>query len=454
MIDWFMKLFDDAGFIPRRNCGRLIEEPTLVETLRYADLAIWLAYLAIPAILLVFVYRKRTVPFQPIFLLFGAFIISCGFTHFVDALLIETPMYRLSAAVKVLTAAVSWLTVVALIPTVPKALSLRTPQELEGEIAQRIEAQRQLEQARDELELRVRERTAELEREVAERRRVQEEREQLLEREMAARAEAVFANRTKDEFLATLSHELRTPLNAMLGWVQLMRTGRLDPAMMQRGLEVLENNTRMQAQLIDDLLDVSRIISGKMVMERRSMLLQEAIQGALDSVRLSAEAKGVRLVQEGEAKFAILGDPTRVQQILWNLLSNAVKFTPRGGSVTLRTYVEAHQVVLEVRDTGEGIPPEVLPHIFERFRQADSSITRKHGGLGLGLAIVKHLVELHGGQISAHSDGPGLGAVFTLRLPMHQASPIALDKQRPQLEDIKGLRILVVEDSPDTLELL
>ena len=454
MNELFWNLFDTTGFVPRRLCGRLSEEPTLVEIHRYGDLAIWLAYTTIPLLILLFLIRKRTVPFPGIFLLFGAFILSCGTTHLVDALLIESPMYRLSAAMKLITATVSWGTVVALIPIVPQALSLRTPDELEREITQRIEAQRQLEQARDELELRVRQRTEELEREVAERRRIQEERERLLQREMAVRAEAVQANRIKDEFLATLSHELRTPLNAMLGWVQLLRSGKLEASMIERGLEVLERNTRAQSQLIDDLLDVSRIISGKMVIERRPMLLQEALRAALDSIRPAAEAKGIQLLQEGESHFAIEGDPMRIQQILWNLLSNAVKFTPRGGVVTLRCQVEGSFVVVQVQDSGEGIPRDVLPYIFERFRQADSSTTRKHGGLGLGLAIVQHLVEMHGGQIEADSPGLGQGAVFTLRLPLYQAEAIMLDTDHLVREDIKGLRILVVEDAPDTLELL
>jgi signal transduction histidine kinase len=454
MIEQLSKLFDPTGFVPRRACGRLGEEPLLVETLRYADLAIWLAYLAIPTVILVFLYRKRTIPFQAIFLLFVAFILSCGFSHFVEAILIETPVYRLSAVVKVATALVSWITVLALIPTIPRALALRTPEELEREIAQRIKAQRELERARDELELRVRQRTEELEHEVAERRRIQEEREQLLQREMIARTEAVTANRTKDEFLATLSHELRTPLNAMLGWVQLIRTGRLEPEMVGRGMEVLEHNTRMQAQLIDDLLDVSRIITGKLIVERRVVLLRDAMQRALDSIRPTAEVKGVRLIQEAEGNFAILGDATRIQQILWNLLSNAVKFTPRSGTVTLRSFLEGASVVLQVQDTGEGIAPEALPFIFDRFRQADSSTTRKHGGLGLGLAIVRHLVELHGGTVDATSKGQGQGSTFTLHLPIHQPTSPSLDPRLPKREDVKGLRILVVEDAADTLELL
>jgi signal transduction histidine kinase len=453
-MDFFWQLFDSTGFVPRGSCGRLGEEPALVETLRYADLAIWLAYLAISTAILIFLYRKRSVPFQVVFLLFVAFILSCGFTHFVDAVLLETPMYRLSAAVKVLTAAVSWLTVLALIPAVSLAQALRTPEELEREIAQRIEAQRQLEQARDELERRVRERTQELEQALAERQRIEADREELLEREMLARTEAVSANRTKDEFLATLSHELRTPLNAMLGWVQLIRTGRLEPSMVERGLEVLERNTRVQAQLIDDLLDVSRIIMGKLLVERRPVPLREAIQGAMDSIRPTAEVKGVQLIQEGMGAFAVLGDATRIQQILWNLLSNAVKYTPREGTVTLRSRLEGTFAVLEVCDTGEGIPAEVLPHIFERFRQADSSTTRKHGGLGLGLAIVRHLAELHGGEVEASSGGPGQGSIFTVRLPVFQATSISWDTRRPEREDVKGLRILVVEDAADTLELL
>jgi signal transduction histidine kinase/ActR/RegA family two-component response regulator len=453
MIDFFAKLLDPTGFVPRRLCGQLANEAFLVELLRYSDLAIWLAYLAIPSVILFFLYRKRSVPFLGIFLLFVAFILGCGFTHFVDAILIDTPVYRLSAAIKALTAGVSWATVFALIPAVPKALALRTPEELQYEIAQRIKAQQALEKARDELENRVRERTAELEREIHQRQKFQEERELLLHREMTARAEAEAANVTKDEFLATLSHELRTPLNAILGWVQLLRGGTLEPAMVERGLEVLERNTRAQAQLIDDLLDVSRIVSGKLRIERKPVAVREVVRAAIDTIRPAAEARGVRLVVAREVAATLLGDSTRIQQIIWNLLSNAVKFTPRDGQVTIDMRLESPHVVIEVQDTGMGIAPDLLPHVFERFRQADSSSTRKHGGLGLGLAIARHLVELHGGEITAASAGLGQGATFRVRLPLYLTSSLPLDASRPLRASIEGLRILVVEDVADTLEL-
>lgn len=277
-----------------------------------------------------------------------------------------------------------------------------------------------------------------------------------LGREQAARTAAEAANRAKDEFLATLSHELRSPLGGILMWVALLRSGRLDPARVQHVLEAIERSARLQVRLIDDLLDVSRIISGKMVLDVTQVDLRAAIEGAVESVRTAAEAKGVTLRSTIEPEAGPLaGDPARLQQVIWNLLSNAVKFTPRDGTVDVRVARRDSQVEISVADTGQGIEPAFLPHVFERFRQADSSSTRRHSGLGLGLAIVRHLVELHGGSVEAQSAGLGHGTTFIVRLPVPSARPAA----RPSapgtrvptvpLPTLAGIRVLVVDDERD-----
>lgn len=303
-------------------------------------------------------------------------------------------------------------------------------------------------------------------RDVTDRRLMEEERELLLAREQKARAEAEAANRTKDEFLATLSHELRTPLTAMLGWARMLRSGGLDEAMMARALEVIERNAVAQQQLIEDLLDVSRIITGKVQLDAKELDLHSVLGEALESVRVAADAKGIELTSTlDETTGPVLGDPARLQQVAWNLLSNAIKFTPRSGQVAVRLERSASNALITVADTGQGIAPEFLPHVFDRFRQADSSTDRRHGGLGLGLAIVRHLIELHGGAVSADSPGEGRGSRFTISLPLraaraeeHPASAhqttrrkVAPAKTASRLE---GLHILVVDDEPDTRELL
>src|SRR5262245_62013037 len=312
--------------------------------------------------------------------------------------------------------------------------------------------------------LRARRRQYEVRDHLAERRRSDEGRERLLSAEQAARAEVEAANRAKDEFLALLSHELRTPLQSMLGWVKVPRMGGADERTVTRALEALERSTRIQAQLIEDLLDVSRIVAGKMRVEAEPTALAPVVEAALDSVRAAADAKGVRIEARMDGvDLDVLGDAYRLQQVVWNLLSNAVKFTSKGGrvGVTVRR-TEAHAVIV-VSDTGQGIPPEVLPHVFDRFRQADSTSTRAAGGLGLGLAIVRHLVELHGGTVEATSEGAGHGATFTVRLPLLPASEraaIHLPDESSRAAGVagngllSGLRLLVVEDDADTSEML
>jgi signal transduction histidine kinase len=278
--------------------------------------------------------------------------------------------------------------------------------------------------------------------------------------EQAARSAAEAANHTKDEFLAMLSHELRSPLNAILTWVTLMRTAHMDEERTQRGLEAIERNTRLQAKLIEDLLDVSRIISGKMRLELGIVSLAAVIEAVLETLRPAADAKAIRIETDLDPTLGpVSGDASRLQQVVWNLLSNAVKFTPKGGTVTIRLQGLDSQAQIQVTDTGRGIEPTFLPHIFERFRQADSSSTRSEGGLGLGLAIVRHLVELHGGTVEASSPGEGRGATFSVKLPLPAIRPGAgavapAERSRRKsapfgLQLLQGVRVLVVDDEAD-----
>ncbi|HZI07442.1 MAG TPA: PAS domain S-box protein [Archangium sp.] len=295
-------------------------------------------------------------------------------------------------------------------------------------------------------------------------RRAGQERLELLRRVQAAHAAAEEANRLKDDFLATVSHELRTPLTAMLGWLQLLRTGRLSEEKRARALETVERNARTQAQVIEDLLDISRIITGKLRLEPGPLDLKDVVEAALESTRPLADTKGVMLeLGKDTESLSMWGDAGRLQQVVWNLLSNAIKFTPRGGRVTVQLRPLEGSVELRVTDTGMGISPAFLPHIFERFRQQDSSSRRAHGGLGLGLAIVHHLVELHGGHVSAHSPGEGLGASFVLHLPRkpRPAPPAPLlapvdagATMPPASSQLTGLRLLLVEDQEDTREMI
>jgi PAS domain S-box-containing protein len=289
----------------------------------------------------------------------------------------------------------------------------------------------------------------------------------LYEAERAARAEAERVSLIKDHFLATLSHELRTPLNAILGWSQILRVRARQDEDLNEGLAVIERNTKIQTQLIEDLLDMSRITSGKLRMDVQRVELQDVIKAAVASVRQAADAKGIRLqVVLDPLAGPVRGDPTRLQQCVWNLLTNAIKFTPKGGRVQVGLQRVKSHVEVCVVDTGEGIPPEFLPHVFERFRQVDATTTRKHGGLGLGLSIVKSLVELHGGSVRVESAGEGHGTTFCIELPLmvvHAAEPQdsmehprGTPMQTPSMDfpSLRGITVLAVDDEPDARELI
>lgn len=343
---------------------------------------------------------------------------------------------------------------------------------------------------------------------ITDRKQAEEARAQFI-REQAARQQAEATNRMKDEFLATLSHELRTPLNSVLGWVQLLRTRSFDETTTIRALETIERNAKSQAQLVEDILDVSRLIRGKLQLNRRSINLVAILEMAIESVRPTAEAKEIQLNvklnptvesedsrscsgEEVESRVEVMtqagsqalrgskrqgkillieGDPNRLQQVSWNLLSNAIKFTPRGGTVNVELERDRTHAQIQISDTGIGISPEFLPHVFDRFRQADGTTTRSYGGLGLGLSIVHHLVELHGGSITAQSQGEGKGATFTVKLPLLENSHSEPDILNPSelngnsnrplsnspgltLNLLSGLRVLVVDNQPEVQELI
>jgi signal transduction histidine kinase len=330
----------------------------------------------------------------------------------------------------------------------------------------------ELRQAYDEMEQRVLERTSDLaasngalQAEVAERQRVESERAALLEREQAARLEAEAMNRLKDEFLATLSHELRTPLNAILGWTHLLESGKRDDAIITRAIRVIKNSAQAQAQLVTHILDVSRIIGGKLPLHIAEVDLCAVISNTLETLQPATTAKGISIQARFEGPTRLNADPDRLQQVMWNLLSNAIKFTPKGGLVRVDATATAHEVRITVADNGSGIDAAFLPRVFERFTQADASQTRAHGGLGLGLAIVRHLVELHGGLVGIESPGKNHGTRVTVVLPIRDmpgptadsglGMPKVSSAVPPQpVASLEGVSVLIVDDEEDARDVL
>lgn len=443
MIDFLSKLFDTSDFPPRWRCGIWTEGHGWLHI--FSDLAIFGAYTAIPLVIAFFVIRrKQDVPFPRIFWLFVIFIFACGTTHLIEAIIFWQPIYRFAGLVKLLTAIASWLTVIALIRIVPQALHLPGLAALNAELKSEIEERKRTEQALRASEI---------------------ERETLLDSERQARLNAEQANRRTDEFLSVVSHELRTPLGAILGYAQLLRNDMIEPNQMSEAYGVIERNGRAQVQIIDDLLDMSRIISGKLRLNVQSISPSEVIEAALETVKPAADAKDVRITKVLDpAVGSIVGDFDRLQQVIWNLLSNAVKFTPKGGRVQVSLEQLDSHLEIAIADTGCGISPDFLPHVFERFRQSEESTTRRHGGLGLGLSIVKQIVELHGGYVRAQSKGENQGSTFVVSLPLQIAQTENSSGHIPaiengtssshQLPDLKGLTILAVDDEQDIANIL
>ncbi|QSJ15008.1 response regulator [Nostoc sp. UHCC 0702] len=597
MHDFVVNLFSAGSFIPHGHC--YLWKPGLVWLHLISDTIIALAYYSIPLTLFYFVRKRQDLPFYWIFLLFAAFIISCGTTHMAEIWTLWYPTYWLSGMLKAATAIISLFTAIELVPLVPQALALPSPTQLSqanralhAQIAERLQVENQLRKLQNELEQRVQLRTAELVKvnqqlqqeiderhrteaalrvsrerlvlaqqvgkigtfewnvqtgeliwteemealfglvpgsfegsyehwlkrlhpddrpgadiaaqqtitqkadfdtecriilpdgrirwvaakakifddhtgkpdrligvnmDITDRKQAEAEREQLLLREQTAREQAEAANRIKDEFLAVLSHELRSPLNPILGWTKLLQTGTLDEQKTKHALATIERNANLQTQLIGDLLDVSRILQGKLNLNIALVDLATTIRSAIETVCLAAQAKSIQIqtvLHNPVVKVA--GDSGRLQQIIWNLLSNAVKFTPEGGRVDVRLEEVEHYAQITVSDTGKGINPDFLAYVFDHFRQEDGSTTRKFGGLGLGLAIVRHLTELHGGTVTAQSPGVGQGATFTLRIPVIKTAELEnagnANSATNELgtSPLAGLSILVVDDHADT----
>jgi PAS domain S-box-containing protein len=323
---------------------------------------------------------------------------------------------------------------------------------------------------RKRIEHEIRTLNAELERRVAERTRELEAanraKDDLLAREQQARHEAEVANHSKDEFLATLSHELRTPLNAILGWIHILRSQNVDSGRMTHGLEVIERNARSQAQIVEDILEVSRIVTGNLELQKEPLSLKPVLEAAIDSVQHLAEAKRINIVSSTDHEVGFVsGDPNRLQQVASNLLTNAIKFTPSGGEIRVRLDRAGDSAQFSVSDTGAGIEQDFLPHIFERFRQADSASRRKYGGLGLGLSIVQHIIRMHGGKVRATSEGKGEGATFTVELPLISIAWPATEKILPSQPDdrsspksdepdLNGIWVIMIDDEPDAREMV
>ena len=447
MSDFFLRLFDTTGFPQRWYCGTGWT-PELGWTHIVSDIGVWSAYFTIPLILVFFAQRRPDLPFRGMFLLFGCFILFCGLTHLMDAAIFWWPAYRLSALIRLSTAIVSWATVIALIPIVPKVLSLRSPMELEREIAERRRAETALLKLQHELENRVNTRTAELT-EVNEKLR---EREEQLQK---ALGDLRLADQRKDEFLAILAHELRNPLAAVGSGLQLVQLAPSNGEVVREATQTMDRQFRHVIRLVDDLLDVSRIMRNKIELRPEAIELSAVVERALEVSQPVIDEQGhtieVRLPSE---PLQLVADPVRLTQVISNLLTNAAKYTDPGGSISLEAHPEAEQLVLTVRDTGIGISAELLPKVFDIFMQADRGLARSRGGLGIGLQLVKKLVHLHGGTVQAVSEGPGKGSAFTIRLPLGGADELRAPEKAAATLPVNPRTILMVDDNRDMVDTL
>ncbi|MEG4022714.1 MULTISPECIES: ATP-binding protein [unclassified Microcoleus] len=455
-----LSTFFSTNFIPHGHC--YLWKPGLVWLHITSDALTTLAYYSVAVAIVYFTNERKDLPTHTVTLLVGFFFIFalCGTTHLIEVVTLWHPIYWVSGLIKAVTGVWSFYTFTfLLIPLIPVALDTPSPAQLALTNQELEESRHRIQAINLELEQRVQERTAQLE-------ASNRTKDELLSREQIIRAEAEAANRAKDEFLSILSHELRTPLNAILGWSTMLRLKNLSEDKVARALETIERNAKSQAQLIEDILDVSRIITGKLRLRVRPVNLVPVIESAIESVHLAAEAKSIRLQSVLDAEVGpLLGDADRLQQVVWNLLSNALKFTPKDGRVQIGLQRVNSHVEITVSDTGAGISSDFLPFVFDRFSQHDSTTTRSYGGLGLGLAIVRQLVELHGGTVTVVSPGIGQGATFTVKLPVMiiHLPPSDLEPLNSLVEakgmfqaspTLEGLQILVVEDEADALELL
>ncbi len=466
------QLFSSSSFVPHGHC--YLWQTNLVSLHVVSDALIALAYYSIPITLFYLVRKRHDLPFEWVFLLFAAFIVSCGTTHILDIWTLWYPTYWVSGLVKAFTALISVIAAVQLFPLMPKVLALPSPAQLENanlalhaQVTERLRIEKELKRYQTQLESLVAERTQALtdanhtlQEEIIERRQIEEERNRLLTREQAARAEAEQANRIKDEFLAVLSHELRTPMGPILGWSKLLLGGKLDPMKSRIALTTIERNAKLQVQLIADLLDVSKILSGKLSLNVTAVDLNTVITAALETVQLAADAKTLQVQTLLPATASIVrGDVVRLQQVVWNLLSNAIKFMPIGGQIEVSLAHVDTQAQIRVKDTGKGISVSFLPYVFDHFRQEDGTTTRHFGGLGLGLAISRQIMELHGGRIWVESLGENQGATFTVELPLLRTPNLienVADTALASLDDLPltNLRVLVVDDEPDSREIV
>jgi hypothetical protein len=570
-------LFATNGFLPHGVCYSWSSGLLALHVI--SDSLIAAAYFSIPLALVYFVRKRRDLPFNWIFLLFGVFIIACGSTHAVDIWTIWYPHYWFSGAVKAVTAAASVPTAIALVLLIPRALSIPSTAQLhaanralEEEIEVRKQAEDALSRAHAALETRVAARTRELEEanalldalfeqapiglgfwdrqlryarvnaalaemngvppekhigktveevlpemdpavmeafrkvlstgetvshevtgvtpavpgrkrwwavtyhpvragnevqgvgavceEITSAKEAEAERARLLAAERETRDVAEAANRSKDEFLAAVSHELRAPLNAMVGWAHVLEHSSVVDPDVRQGIERIAHNARLQAKLVDDLLDLSRSVTGKLQLDMRSIDPAVVVKAAIDTVLPAAEAKSIRVTTNFDHHgVRVAADPDRLQQVFWNLVSNAIKFTPAGGQIGVSVSTSANQLMVDVRDSGEGIDPEFLPFVFDRFRQGRPGVAgRGRPGLGLGLAIARHLVELHGGTLVAHSEGAGCGSTFTVALPiaalLERPEGLATEVHERSRASLRNVTILVVEDDEDARQSL
>jgi signal transduction histidine kinase/CheY-like chemotaxis protein len=424
----FTQIFDTTDFPPRWHCGSWTSPHGWLHIL--SDLGVWSAYLAIPMVLGYFILRKKDLPFRKIFLLFGAFIFACGTTHLMEAIIFWWPAYRLAGLIKLSTAVVSWATVIALAPVVPKVLAMRSPEELQKEIEARKKADEELLRANAELERRVEERTREL---------------------AAANAAMRVADLRKNEFLATLAHELRNPLAPISNGLQILQFTS-DEATASEVYSIMSRQLKQMIRLVDDLLDLSRIDRNKLELRRKPTDLAMIVNHAVETSRPLVEANGHELsVSLPAGEVTVDADVVRLSQVISNLLNNAAKYTEAGGQIWLSAEERDGQAVITVRDTGIGIASEMLGAVFEMFAQADRSLERSQGGLGIGLTLVKRIVEMHDGTVEAHSPGLGQGSEFVVRLP-RSAEVVAGDVENRQQDRASGdsRRVLVVDDNVDS----